>query len=272
MIEIKSASVIYPSGNIGISDISFNLKPGEAKALIGKTGSGKSTLITSINGILKLSSGDIKVDNLSVNDKKNLKDIRRKATLLMQYPEYQLFADTVYEDIAFQPKNFGFNDDEIETMVNEAVAKVGLSKEYLSRSPFSLSGGEKRKVALAGVICVKPEYILLDEPTAGLDPEARKAFLEIFATLKSEGTGILMISHIPEEVCALSDSVAVLSKGKLIREDKPMKIFTDREFLRKLELIPPAITDFMLDYKETGKNVSAEVFTPLDALKEIENA
>lgn len=272
MIEAKGATVIYSEGNVGISDISFTLNRGECKALIGKTGSGKSTLITAINGILKLNYGDISVDGLSVNDSKNLKNIRRKAALLMQYPEYQLFADTVFDDIAFAPRNFGVCESEIEDMVREAAYKVGLDEDYLSRSPFSLSGGEKRKAALAGVICVRPEFILLDEPTAGLDPEAERIFLDIFKSLKEEGTGILMVSHIPEEVLELADSCLVFSGGSLIREDGPMKIFTDRKFLKSTELLPPVITDFMLDYKATGKNVRTDVYTAEAAAEEIINA
>lgn len=269
MIELINVCVNYPMGNIGIYDASFSLNRGECKALIGRAGSGKSTIIQSINGLLKLSSGDIKVDGMSVKDRDNITKIRQRVGLVMQYPDYQLFAETVYDDIAFGPRNFGKSEEEVRELVISALKKTTLTEDYLNRNPLRLSGGEKRKVALAGVLAIEPSYLLLDEPTSGLDPGSSREFLEVFMALKEAGTGILFSSHNPEEVAMISDGIIVLYKNRLIKE-AGIEIYEDRAFLSEVELAPPIITDFMLSLKDKGYDVRGDVFNIEDAIEEIE--
>ncbi len=269
MIEVKNLSFSYPFSKETLKGISFSLSRGECLAVIGKTGSGKSTLLQALNGLIKLNGGDVLIEGLSVNNEKHLNDIRKKIGFVMQYPEYQLFAETVYEDVSFAVRNFGYPEDKSDLMVRNALKKVSMTEDFFQRNPLKLSGGEKRKTALAGVICYEPNFLLLDEPTAGLDPEARDELLKVFLELKKSGTGIIIVSHRPEEVALIADRVLVLNEGKVIREDTPAALYSDMEFLENAGLLPPEITSFMVSYKRAGHNVRVDLFSAKASAEEI---
>src|SRR5699024_4873394 len=224
---------------------------GEFIGLIGHTGSGKSTLVQHLNGLIKPTKGRIIIGDSDITSKDaNLKEIRQKVGLVFQYPEHQLFEETVYEDIAFGPKNLGLYKDEVEARVRDAMSFTGLDFERLKdRSPFELSGGQKRRVAIAGVLAMKPEVLILDEPTAGLDPRGRDEILEeIQKVYEKEGTTIILVSHSMEDIAKLVNRIIVMDKGKIKMDGEPRKIFKSSEELESIGLDIPQVTQFMKKY------------------------
>jgi len=233
-----------PYQTLALEDISFNIPDGSFIGIIGHTGSGKSTLIQHLNGLLKPKSGTITVDGIDITDPEvKLRDIRRMIGLVFQYPEYQLFEETVEKDIAFGPRNLGLSEDQIADRVKEALRLVGLSyDEVAGRSPFDLSGGQKRRVAIAGVIAMKPKVLILDEPTAGLDPRAHEDILQLIGAVhREEKNTIILVSHNMGDIASLSEKIVVMHEGRMVMEVSPADIFSKAKMLKKMGLeLPPA--------------------------------
>ncbi len=252
VIEVKNLTHIYGAGmpfeTVALDDISFSIETGEFVALIGHTGSGKSTLIQHLNGLLPPSSGKIFVEDRDITEKGvRMWDIRRKIGLVFQYPEYQLFEETVAKDVMFGPKNLGLSEEEAEERARAAVELVGLPwDEIRERSPFALSGGQRRRVAIAGVIAMEPAVLILDEPTAGLDPKAHSDILHMVETIRAErGITIILVSHNMEDVARLADKVLVMDSGRLAMCGTPAEVFSRAEELSELGLSLPAPAEFM---------------------------
>ena len=244
-IVIDHLSHTYFDGTSSISalkDVCFDIYEGEFLSIIGHTGCGKTTLVQHLNGLLLPTSGCILVDNLDTSDKKARHLIRSLVGMVFQYPEYQLFADTVREDVAFGPKNMKLSDDEVSLRVSEAMSMVGLSMEvFAEKSPFELSGGEKRRAALAGILAMRPKYLVLDEPMAGLDPQGRQSILNMLEKLRTEtGCSIIMVSHSMEDVARHADRVLVMSHGEVLYLDTPKAVFSHSEELSRIGLSLPA--------------------------------
>ena len=247
-IEVRNLNFIYspgmPGETVALSDVSFDVPDGEVLGIIGHTGSGKSTLLQHLNGLMKPSSGEIYIDGQCITDgKAKMTDIRRKVGLVCQYPEYQLFEETVARDVAFGPKNLGMDEAEIEERVRDAIGLVGLDYgEIKDMSPFELSGGMKRRVAIAGVIAMGPKILILDEPTAGLDPAAHRDILAMVRRIHDEmGIILIFVSHNMADIAALSDQVIVLSEGAIALRGTPAEVFSQRERLETMRLgLPPA--------------------------------
>lgn len=276
MMKINNLNYIYnantPFEKKALDNINLEINEGEFIGLIGHTGSGKSTLVQHLNGLMKPSSGDIIIDGVNITTKDaNLKEIRQKVGLVFQYPEHQLFEETIYKDIAFGPKNLGLNEEEVNKRVKESMELVGLDFEELKdRSPFELSGGQKRRVAIAGVIAMKPKILVLDEPTAGLDPSGRDEILgEIQKLYEKEGITIVLVSHSMEDVARLVDRILVMHKGKLEIDGKTRDVFRRADELENLGLGVPQITKFMRIFKEKGNDVKDDVLTVNEAKEEI---
>ena len=243
MINVRDVTYTYMTGTpfekTALKNISFDAAEGEILAIAGHTGSGKSTLIQIVAGLIDLTAGSVEIDGLPVADKK----IRRLVGIVFQYPEHQLFEETVERDIAFAPKNFGLSDDEISVRVNEAMRQVGLDASLKNVSPFELSGGQRRRAAIAGILAMKPKYLILDEPTAGLDPKAKENLLrEIFGDVKKSGVTIILVSHNMDDIARFADRVIVLAQGEKIFDGLPRKLFAREEILRRAGLEPPPIT------------------------------
>lgn len=247
-IEVRDLNYIYNAGmpdeTVALRDVSFDVCDGEILGIIGHTGSGKSTLLQHLNGLIKPASGEIIVDGQCITDgKTKMTDVRRKVGLVFQYPEYQLFEETVAKDVAFGPKNLGLEEAEIEEKVKNAVALVGLDYEEIKdMSPFELSGGMKRRVAIAGVIAMGPKILILDEPTAGLDPSAHRDILAMVRRIHDEmGIILIFVSHNMADIAALSDKVLVMSEGTIALSGTPREVFSQRERLEAMGLaLPPA--------------------------------
>ena len=276
IIEIKNLSYVYNPGTPfekrALDDVSLSIKEGEFIGLIGHTGSGKSTLVQHLNGLMKPTSGEIIIDGESLSDKSTkLKNIRQKVGLVFQYPEHQLFEETIYKDIAFGPKNLGLPQEEVDERVKHAMELVGLDFEELKdRSPFELSGGQKRRVAIAGVIAMKPKVLVLDEPTAGLDPKGRDDILdEIRKLYEKENITIILVSHSMEDIARLVNRIFVMHKGKLSMDGSPREIFGRSDELEGMGLGIPQITKFMKKFKESGHAVKDDVLTIEEAKAEI---
>ncbi|WP_422448593.1 energy-coupling factor transporter ATPase [Thermoanaerobacterium sp. DL9XJH110] len=275
-IIVKNLTHVYmpntPFESVALQDINWVIEDGEFWGLIGHTGSGKSTLIQHLNGLLKPTVGEIIVDGVNIHSKGvNLKQIRQKVGLVFQYPEHQLFEETVEKDVAFGPKNMGLADEEIDRRVKEALELVGLPyKEIKDKSPFELSGGQMRRVAIAGVLAMKPEVLILDEPTAGLDPRGRDEILgEIVALRKRKDITVILVSHSMEDIARLVDKIAVMHKGKMVNCGPAREMFRDYRGLTSIGLGVPQITELMQKLRERGKNVSADVLTVEEATDEI---
>jgi energy-coupling factor transport system ATP-binding protein len=250
----------------------LQIDEGDFIGLIGHTGSGKSTLVQHLNGIMKSTSGSIIVDGINIYDKDaNLREIRQKVGLVFQYPEHQLFEETVYKDIAFGPKNLGLKDEELKQRVKSSMELVGLDYDTLKdRSPFELSGGQKRRVAIAGVIAMKPKLLILDEPTAGLDPSGRDEILdEIRKLYLKEGITIILVSHSMEDVAKLSNRILVMHEGKIIINDETREVFKKASELEEIGLGIPQITSFMREFKSKGNDVRDDILTVEEAKEEI---
>jgi len=275
-IKIENLTHIYmknsPFEKKALDDVNIEIKDGEFVALIGHTGSGKSTLIQHINGLLKPDSGKIIVDGVDITEKKiNLSFIRKKIGLVFQYPEYQLFEETIEKDIAFGPKNLGLSDDDINNRVKRAMNIVGLKyEEYKDRSPFDLSGGQKRRVAIAGVVAMEPRVLILDEPTAGLDPKGRDDILgEIKSLQKEYKLTIILVSHSMEDVAKLADRIIVMHNGKCIIDGTPAQVFKEINTLESVGLAVPQVTYMAKKLRDKGINISEDIFTIEQAKEEI---
>ena len=261
ILEIKNLNYIYSAGtpfeHKALDDISFRVYPGEFIGIIGHTGSGKSTLMQQLNGLLKPTSGQILLDGQDIwSDKMVTRQARFRVGLVFQYPEYQLFEETVYKDIAFGPKNMGLGPEEVDRRVREAAGFVGLTEKQLEVSPFDLSGGQKRRVAIAGVIAMEPEVLILDEPTAGLDPVGRAGILSnIEAYRKAKNATIMMVSHSMEDVARLTDRLLVMNGSRLAMDGTPEEIFTHAQELVQMGLNIPQVTQVFLHLKELGLQV-----------------
>jgi energy-coupling factor transport system ATP-binding protein len=275
-IKIENLTHIYMKGSPfekkALDNVSLTINNGDFLALIGHTGSGKSTLIQHINGLLKPHSGKIIVDGLDITEKKvKMTDVRKKVGLVFQYPEYQLFEETIEKDIAFGPRNIGLSEEEILLRVKKAMNIVGLDYEsYKDKSPFDLSGGQKRRVAIAGVVAMEPKVLILDEPTAGLDPKGRDDILgKIKEFHKAYGMTIILVSHSMEDVAKVANRVIVMNNGKCILDDSPSKIFCEIDTLESVGLAVPQVTYLMRALREKGFNLSQDVLTIDEAKKEI---
>lgn len=261
ILEVKNLTHIYSVGtpfeHTALKDISFSVERGEFIGIIGHTGSGKSTLMQQLNGLLKPTEGSVLLDNQDIwSDKRFTRQCRFRVGLVFQYPEYQLFEETVYKDIAFGPKNMGLKADEIDRRVREAAGFVGLTEEQLQTSPFDLSGGQKRRVAIAGVIAMEPEVLILDEPTAGLDPEGREEILRnIEAYRKAKNATIMMVSHSMNDVARLTDRLFVLCEGRLAIDGTPKEVFSRADELVEMGLDIPEITRIFLYLRQKGLDI-----------------
>lgn len=274
ILEVKNLTYIYSAGtpfeHKALDDISFSVERGEFIGIIGHTGSGKSTLMQQLNGLLKPTSGTVLLDGQDIwSDKKLTRQARFRVGLVFQYPEYQLFEETVYKDIAFGPKNMGLSPEEVDRRVREAAGFVGLTEQHLEVSPFDLSGGQKRRVAIAGVIAMEPEVLILDEPTAGLDPVGRSEILgNIQSYRKAKNATIMMVSHSMEDVARLTDRLLVLNGSKLAMDAPPAQVFTHAEELTQMGLNIPQVTQVFLELKKLGLDVK-NVYTIEQAAAEI---
>ncbi|PRX26234.1 energy-coupling factor transport system ATP-binding protein [Orenia metallireducens] len=277
LLEVRNLSHNYDvelnPNNYILKDINFKVAKGEFIGLIGHTGSGKSTLVQTLNGLIRPTEGKIMINNQDITKTKKLKEIRKKVGLVFQYPEHQLFEETIFADVAFGPKNLGLKDKEIEERVKKALKLVNLDfEEFKDRSPFRLSGGQQRRVAIAGVLAMEPEILILDEPTAGLDPKARKELIKEIIDLKDKfGLTIILISHRMEEVAQLADRVLVLEKGKLVLEGAPSYVFDHDQLLESIGLGIPQVTKIMKNLKQKLNNleITTDIFTVEEAKEEI---
>ncbi|MBQ2775868.1 MAG: energy-coupling factor transporter ATPase [Peptococcaceae bacterium] len=278
-LELKHVSHIYQEGSAkesyALRDICLNVNEGEFLGIAGHTGSGKSTLIQHFNGLLKPTSGEVIVDGVNINGKeakKELKALRMQVGIVFQYPEYQLFEETVERDIAFGPRNLGLSDIEIQHRVAEAMDILKLSKKLRKKSPFELSGGQKRKIAIAGVLAMKPKYLILDEPTAGLDPKGREEFLELIADLHRQGLTVVMVSHSMDDIARYAQRMVVLEHGEIRLEGTPQTVFAQYELLERIGLGVPTLTKLLIELRKQGWDVRTDLFHPADVSQEILHA
>ena len=258
ILQVKNLHHIYSAGtpfeHAALTDVSFSVERGEFIGVIGHTGSGKSTLVQHLNGLLKPTSGQILLDGKDIwSDKKLTRESRFRVGLVFQYPEYQLFEETVYRDIAFGPRNMGLSEEEIDRRVREAAGFVGLTEAQLQVSPFDLSGGQKRRVAIAGVIAMEPEVLILDEPAAGLDPVGREGVLQNIENYrKAKNATIMMVSHSMDDVARLTDRLLVLNGSHLAMDGTPAEVFAHAEELVAMGLNIPQVTRVFLELKAMG--------------------
>jgi len=277
-IEINNLTHIYdengPQETLALKDINLSIDDGDFIGLIGHTGSGKSTLIQYFNALLIPDYGSVYINNIDTSEKKDLKEIRQKVGLVFQYPEYQLFEETVKDDVAFGPKNLNLKKEEIDNRVRESLALVGIDyQEVKDRSPFSLSGGQKRRVAIAGVLAMKPEILILDEPAAGLDPRGRNEILTEIKRLHEEiGLTVILVSHSMEDVARYAHRLFVLCEGELVYSGETREIFTRAEKLKEMGLGVPQVTELMQRLRKKGFNVRKDIFTVKQASEELMRA
>ena len=261
ILQVKDLSYVYSAGtpfeHKALDNVNFTLNRGEFVGIIGHTGSGKSTLMQQLNGLLKPTSGQVLLGGVDIwSDKQFTRQARFRVGLVFQYPEYQLFEETVYKDIAFGPKNMGLSETEIDKRVREAAGFVGITQRQLQVSPFDLSGGQKRRVAIAGVIAMEPEVLILDEPVAGLDPIGRAEIIEnIEAYRKAKNATILMVSHSMEDVANMTDRLLVLYGSHLVMDDAPANVFVHAQELVDMGLNIPRVTQIFLDLRKKGLDV-----------------
>lgn len=275
-IKIENLTHVYmprsPFEKKALDNVSIDISDGEFVALIGHTGSGKSTLIQHMNGLLKPTSGKIYIDNINIADSNvKMSDIRKKVGLVFQYPEYQLFEETIEKDIMFGPQKLGLADTEVLSRVKRAMNIVGLNYEkYKDKSPFEVSGGQKRRVAIAGVVAMEPKVLILDEPTAGLDPKGRDEILSKIKMLHKEyRMTIILVSHSMEDVAKVADRVMVMHKGKCIMDGTPNKVFKEVRVLEEVGLAAPQVTYLVKMLKEKGFNIPEDIFTVEQAKQEL---
>ena len=267
VLEVKNLTHTYdgntPFVNDAVKNVSFTAEKGEIIGIIGHTGSGKSTLVQHLNGLLKPTSGEILLNGVNIWDNpKEIRQVRAQVGLVFQYPEYQLFEETVFKDIAFGPKNMGLSGAELENRVLETCRLIGVKEEYLEKSPFDLSGGEKRRVAIAGVMAMRPEVIVFDEPTAGLDPAGRENVMKIINDYRNAvNATVIVISHSMEDMAAAADKLLVMSRGELKMFGTADEVFKNGDMLREIGLNVPIVTRVFYELKAMGADVPDDVFT-----------
>ncbi len=266
-IEISGLNYVYMEGTPfekqALKDVNLTISDGEFIGIIGHTGSGKSTLIQHLNGLIKPSSGNITVNGMNITEKgADMKALRRQVGLVFQYPEHQLFEETVYKDIAYGPKNMGLSQEEIDERVREAMNYVGLSEKYMNRSPFELSGGQKRRVAIAGVLAMRPDVLILDEPAAGLDPAGREEILtQIRALYLKQKMTVMFVSHSMEDVARAASRIIVMNKGTVAMDGNPAEIFSRAKELREMGLDVPQITRLVDELRARGLKIDNSIYT-----------
>ena len=266
-IKVSALRHVYSAGTpfekVAIDDINIEIPHGQFVGLIGHTGSGKSTFIQHLNALLKPSSGTVMVDGEDINaDKMTAKNVRHKVGLVFQYPEYQLFEETVYADIAFGPKNMGLNEAEIDERVREAAHFVGVPDEQFEKSPLELSGGQKRRIAIAGVIAMRPGVLILDEPTAGLDPAGCEQILRNICDYRTQtGSTVIIVSHSMDDVARLTDRLVVFNHGTIRFDGTPEEVFSQPEELRSIGLAVPAATELAMELKKRGLMLPNSIYT-----------
>ncbi|RHM61133.1 MULTISPECIES: energy-coupling factor transporter ATPase [Coprobacillaceae] len=265
-ITFENVSHVYgvdtPFEFHALKNVQLNIKNHSFTAIIGQTGSGKSTLIQHINALLLPTQGSIKIDDylISVTNKpEKLKQLRQKAGLVFQFPEYQLFEETIEKDIMFGPLNFGKTEQEAKEIARSMIKIVGLDESYLDKSPFDLSGGQKRRVAIAGILAMNPDILILDEPTAGLDPQGTKDMMNLFKSIHESGKTIIIVTHDMNHVLEYCDDVIVMNHGEVERHDTVTQIFQDSEYLNQLGIDLPMMTRFILDLNEQGYHIDPSI-------------
>lgn len=275
ILETKNLSYVYSEGTpfrvTAINNVNISIEKGEFVGIIGHTGSGKSTLVQHLNGLLTPSSGEVLLDGKNINESKiTRRQARFKVGLCFQYPEYQLFESTVYKDISFGPKNMGLSEDEIDNRVKKAADFVGLKPDMLSKSPFDLSGGEKRRVAIAGVMAMEPEILILDEPSAGLDPRGRDMIADMISSYrKTTGSTVIIVSHSMEDVAKSADKVLVMNKSEVEMFGTVNEVFSKVERLADIGLNVPQLTQIFLNLKHNGMDVRTDIYTIKNAEAEL---
>ncbi len=266
-IIVDHVNYIYEAGTameyVALKDINLVIPDGQFIGLIGHTGSGKSTLVQHLNGLLKQTSGSIYYNGADIHDSDyNKKELRSKVGLVFQYPEHQLFEIDVFSDVCFGPKNLGLDKKETELRAYAALKQVGLPDEYFYQSPFDLSGGQKRRVAIAGVLAMKPEVLILDEPTAGLDPRGRDEILDQIARLREEtGMTVILVSHSMEDVARYVDRIIVMNRGQVMLDNEPREVFRHYKELEQVGLAAPQVTYIMQALKQNGLDVDTDITT-----------
>lgn len=276
IIKLQNLSYLYSTGTpfeiAAINDINIEIEQGELVGIIGHTGSGKSTLVQHLNGLLKPTSGKLYIDGIDIwESKKTVRDVRFKVGLCFQYPEYQLFEETVYKDISFGPKNMGLSEDEVDKRVRMAANFVGLKEEHLNKSPFDLSGGEKRRVAIAGVMAMSPKVLILDEPTSGLDPKGRDTILGMIKEYRQDtGSTVLIVSHSMEDVAKMATKVLVMNESKVAMYGTVDEIYSRSNEIINMGLDVPQITRVFMRLAECGVDISRNIYTVEQGKKEIE--
>ena len=275
-IQVKNLTHIYekgmPNESIALENISFEVEDGSFLGVIGHTGSGKSTLLQHLNGLLKPTDGTIVIGGVDITSPDvSMVEIRKRIGLVFQYPEYQLFEETVAKDVAFGPKNLGLSKEEIDERVKEAIELVGLDYEAIKdRSPFELSGGQKRRVAIAGVVAMRPEVLILDEPTAGLDPKAHKDVLKMIETVHEKtGNIIILVSHNMTDIARMSDKVLVIDSGHMVMMGTPKEVFSNREELARVGLDLPPITQLTENLRKNGIEIEETILSVEVAAEQI---
>ena len=277
ILEVRNLTHTYsgntPFINDAVSDVSFKINKGEIIGIIGHTGSGKSTLVQHLNGLLQPTKGSVFIENENIWDNpKEIRKIRSKVGLVFQYPEYQLFEETVFKDIAFGPSNMGISGEELTKTVLETCEIVGVKSEFLEKSPFDLSGGEKRRVAIAGVMAMKPQVIVFDEPTAGLDPKGREDVANIIQNYrKATDATVIIISHSMEDMAEVADKILVMNEGKLVFFDTPKEIFSKETELSEMGLNVPIVTRVFGELEKMGINIPCKPLTVGEAVKLLED-
>ena len=277
ILEVRNLTHTYsgntPFINDAVSDVSFKINKGEIIGIIGHTGSGKSTLVQHLNGLLQPTKGSVFIENENIWDNpKEIRKIRSKVGLVFQYPEYQLFEETVFKDIAFGPSNMGISGEELTKTVLETCKIVGVKPEFLEKSPFDLSGGEKRRVAIAGVMAMKPQVIVFDEPTAGLDPKGREDVANIIQNYrKATDATVIIISHSMEDMAEVADKILVMNEGKLAFFDTPKEVFAKEKELGEMGLNVPIVTRVFTELEKMGINIPYKPLTVGDAVKLLED-
>ena len=277
ILEVRNLTHTYsgntPFINDAVSDVSFKINKGEIIGIIGHTGSGKSTLVQHLNGLLQPTKGSVFIENENIWDNpKEIRKIRSKVGLVFQYPEYQLFEETVFKDIAFGPSNMGISGEELTKTVLEICEIVGVKSEFLEKSPFDLSGGEKRRVAIAGVMAMKPQVIVFDEPTAGLDPKGREDVASIIQNYrKATDATVIIISHSMEDMAEVADKILVMNEGKLAFYDTPKQVFSKEKELSDMGLNVPIVTRVFTELEKMGINIPYKPLTVGDAVKLLED-
>ena len=266
-IKFNDVNFIYsphtPFEYHALKNINVEIEKGSFTAIVGHTGSGKSTMVQHINGLVTPTSGEVVVEDFILSSKskvKHIKNLRKMAGMVFQFPEYQLFEDNVEKDVSFGPKNFGFSNEEALKEAHEALSLVGLGEEYYKKSPFELSGGQKRRVAIAGIIAMNPSILVLDEPTAGLDPQGAKSMMELFVKInKTKNVTVIIVTHNMEHVLSYCDDVVVLENGKIIMQCNKEEFFKQKEYMERAAIDPPVVITFKNLCQQRGVNFSSDV-------------